>query len=69
VEPTRCRSLRRRLHARLRGQREVPRRLGDDRKARIAPRKHISVELTELRVSVNGDKAEAHFKQVYQSDT
>jgi Flp pilus assembly protein TadD/ketosteroid isomerase-like protein len=41
----------------------------EDRKARIAPRKRISVELTELRVSVNGDKAEAHFKQVYQSDT
>jgi ketosteroid isomerase-like protein len=41
----------------------------DDRKARIAPRKHISVEISELRVSVNGDKAEAHFKQIYKSDT
>jgi len=40
----------------------------DDRKARIAPRKHISVEISELRVSVNGDKAEAHFKQTYRSD-
>jgi ketosteroid isomerase-like protein len=41
----------------------------DDRRARIEPRKHISVELSELRVSVNGDSAEAHFKQTYQSDT
>jgi ketosteroid isomerase-like protein len=41
----------------------------EDRKARIAPRKHISVELSGLQVSVNGDKAEAHFKQIYQSDT
>jgi ketosteroid isomerase-like protein len=41
----------------------------EDRKARIAPRKRISVEISELRVSVNGDKAEAHFKQTYRSDT
>jgi ketosteroid isomerase-like protein len=41
----------------------------EDRKARIAPRKHISVEISELRVSVNGDKAEAHFKQIYRSDS
>ena len=41
----------------------------EDRKARIVPRKHISVEVSDLRVSVNGDKAQAHFKQTYESDT
>ena len=41
----------------------------EDRKARIVPRKRISVEISDLRVSVNGDKAEAHFKQTYESDT
>jgi ketosteroid isomerase-like protein len=41
----------------------------DDRRARIEPRKHIAVEISELRVSVTGDTAEAHFKQAYQSDT
>ncbi len=41
----------------------------DDRKARIVPRKRIAVEVSDLRVSVNGDKAEAHFKQTYESDT
>ena len=41
----------------------------DDRKARIEPRKHIAVEISDLRVSVNGDKAEAHFKQAYESDS
>ena len=41
----------------------------DDRKARILPRKHIAVEISDLRVSVNGDKAQAHFKQTYESDT
>lgn len=41
----------------------------EDRKARIVPRKHIAVEISDLRVSVNGDKAEAHFKQTYESDT
>jgi len=41
----------------------------EDRKARILPRKHIAVEISDLRVSVNGDKAEAHFKQTYESDT
>jgi Flp pilus assembly protein TadD/ketosteroid isomerase-like protein len=40
----------------------------DDRKARIVPRKHIAVDISDLRVSVNGDKAQAHFKQVYESD-
>ena len=41
----------------------------EDRKARIVPRKHIAVEISDLRVSVNGDKAQAHFKQTYESDT
>ena len=41
----------------------------DDRKARIVPRKRIAVEISDLRVSVNGDKAEAHFKQTYESDS
>jgi len=40
----------------------------DDRKARIAPRRHITVEVGDLRVSVNGDKAQAQFRQSYQSD-
>jgi len=40
----------------------------DDRKARILPRKRIAVEISDLRVSVNGDKAQAHFKQTYESD-
>ena len=41
----------------------------DDRKARILPRKRIAVEVSDLRVSVTGDKAQAHFKQTYESDT
>jgi tetratricopeptide (TPR) repeat protein len=41
----------------------------EDRKARILPRKRIAVEVSDLRVSVNGDKAQAHFKQTYESDT
>jgi len=41
----------------------------DDRKARIVPRKHIAVEISDLRVSVSGDKATVHFKQTYESDT
>jgi len=41
----------------------------EDRQARIAPRKRIAVQVADLRVSVNGDKAEAHFKQTYESDT
>jgi len=41
----------------------------EDRKARILPRKHIAVEVSDLRVTVNGDKATAHFKQTYESDT
>ena len=41
----------------------------EDRKARIVPRKRIAVEVSDLRVSVVGDKAQAHFKQTYESDT
>jgi tetratricopeptide (TPR) repeat protein len=41
----------------------------DDRRSRIEPRKRISVAVSELRVSVNGDRAEAHFRQSYSSDT
>jgi tetratricopeptide (TPR) repeat protein len=41
----------------------------EDRKSRIVPRKRIAVEISDLRVSVNGDKAQAHFKQTYESDT
>ena len=41
----------------------------EDRKARILPRKRIAVEISDLRVSVNGDRAQAHFKQTYESDT
>ena len=41
----------------------------EDRKARILPRKRIAVEISDLRVSVNGDKAQAQFKQTYESDT
>ena len=41
----------------------------EDRQARIVPRKHIAVQVADLRMSVNGDKAEAHFKQIYESDT
>jgi tetratricopeptide (TPR) repeat protein len=41
----------------------------EDRKARILPRKRIAVEISDLRVSVNRDKAQAHFKQTYESDT
>lgn len=41
----------------------------DERRSRIEPRKRIAVELSELRVSVAGDRAEAHFRQAYQSDT
>ena len=41
----------------------------EDRKARIVPRKHIAVDVSDLRISVNGDKAQARFKQTYESDT
>ena len=41
----------------------------EDRKARIVPRKRIVVEIAELKVSTNGDKAQARFKQTYESDS
>jgi tetratricopeptide (TPR) repeat protein len=41
----------------------------EDRKARIVPRKRIAVEISDLQVSVTGDKAKAHFKQTYESDS
>lgn len=40
-----------------------------DRKARILPRARIGVELSELSVKVNGDRASAQFRQAYTSDT
>lgn len=39
-----------------------------DRRDRIAPRKQIKVDLQDLRVSVDGDRATAKFKQIYASD-
>ena len=50
------------------GQTKSHRAWEDDRKARISTRKHISVEVSDLRVSVTGDKAQAHFRQSYESD-
>ena len=40
----------------------------EDRRNRIATRKHIRVEISELKVTVNGDKATARFRQAYESD-
>ncbi|MDP3325417.1 MAG: tetratricopeptide repeat protein [Hydrogenophaga sp.] len=40
-----------------------------DRKARIVPRSHIGVAISELSVSADGDRASASFKQDYSSDT
>jgi tetratricopeptide (TPR) repeat protein len=40
-----------------------------DRRDRIATRKQINVELRDLQVSVDGDRATAKFRQVYSSDT
>jgi Flp pilus assembly protein TadD/ketosteroid isomerase-like protein len=39
-----------------------------DRRDRITQRKQIKVELSELRISVNGDQATAKFRQAYVSD-
>jgi tetratricopeptide (TPR) repeat protein len=39
-----------------------------DRKARILPRNHIEVKVSDLKVSVNGDRATAKFHQAYNSD-
>ena len=51
------------------GQAKTHRAWEDDRRSRIAPRKRILVEVSEMRVSVNGDKAQVHFRQSYESDT
>lgn len=40
-----------------------------DRRDRIATRKQITVELRDLQVSADGDRATAKFRQVYSSDT
>ena len=39
-----------------------------DRKARILPRNRIGVDLSDINVSVNGDRASAKFRQAYSSD-
>lgn len=39
-----------------------------DRKARIVPRSRINVDLSDINVSVNGDRATAKFRQAYSSD-
>ena len=39
-----------------------------DRRDRIAPRKQIKVEIQDLRITVDGDRATARFRQVYASD-
>ncbi|WP_252374244.1 tetratricopeptide repeat protein [Hydrogenophaga sp. 2FB] len=40
-----------------------------ERRARIEPRSRIGVDISELNISVNGDKATARFRQAYTSDT
>ncbi len=40
-----------------------------DRKARIVPRSRIGVDVSDLSVEVNGDRATARFQQGYSSDT
>jgi len=40
-----------------------------DRKARIVPRSRIGVDISDLNISVNGDRATARFRQAYSSDT
>ncbi|MCB2016735.1 MAG: tetratricopeptide repeat protein [Hydrogenophaga sp.] len=40
-----------------------------DRKARIVPRKKIEVDVSDLSVSVKGERASASFRQAYSSDT
>jgi tetratricopeptide (TPR) repeat protein len=38
-----------------------------ERRSRIVPRKSIKVEVSDLRVNVNGDHAQARFRQSYES--
>jgi len=40
-----------------------------DRRARIVPRSRINVDVSNLSVSVDGDRATANFRQAYSSDT
>ncbi len=40
-----------------------------DRRARIEPRTRIGVDVSNLEVTVEGDKATARFRQAYTSDT
>ncbi len=40
-----------------------------DRKARIIPRSRIGVDVSDLNITVNGDRATARFRQAYSSDT
>ncbi len=40
-----------------------------ERRARIEPRARIGVELSDMAVTVNGDRATARFRQDYTSDT
>ncbi len=39
-----------------------------DRKARIVPRTRIGVDISDITVTVNGDRASAKFRQAYSSD-
>ena len=50
------------------GQAHSHRAWEEDRRVRIATKRHIKVEITDLRVSVNGDRAQARFRQGYESD-
>jgi tetratricopeptide (TPR) repeat protein len=40
-----------------------------DRKARIVPRARIGVDISNINITVNGNRATAKFRQVYSSDT
>ena len=40
-----------------------------DRRARIEPRSRIGVEVSDMAVTVNADRATARFRQAYTSDT
>lgn len=40
-----------------------------DRKARIVPRARIGVDISNINITVNGNRATARFRQAYSSDT
>ena len=40
-----------------------------DRKARILPRNRIGVDVSDVNVTITGDRASARFKQGYTSDS